>query len=53
MIRDGKIEPVVVEGSALSMGLLVPAQEAVIWRGPMHGAITQFLRDTAWGSTTW
>ena len=31
-------------------GLLVPADEAVIWRGPMlHGAITQFLRDTDWG----
>ncbi|MGI6415903.1 MAG: Mrp/NBP35 family ATP-binding protein [Thermoguttaceae bacterium] len=51
LMRDGKIEPVVVEGvRILSMGLLVPAQEAVIWRGPMlHGAITQFLRDTAWG----
>ena len=34
----------------MSMGLLVPPGEAVIWRGPMlHGAITQFLRDTAWG----
>ncbi len=51
VMRDGKIEPVVVEGvRVLSMGLLVPAHEAVIWRGPMlHGAITQFLRDTAWG----
>ncbi len=34
----------------MSMGFLVPAGEAVVWRGPMlHGAITQFLRDTAWG----
>ena len=34
----------------MSMGLLVPEDEAVIWRGPMlHGALTQFLRDTAWG----
>jgi ATP-binding protein involved in chromosome partitioning len=32
------------------MGFLVPAGEAVVWRGPMlHGAITQFLRDTDWG----
>ena len=32
------------------MGFLVPPGEAVVWRGPMlHGAITQFLRDTAWG----
>ena len=34
----------------MSMGFLVPRGEAVIWRGPMlHGAITQFLRDTQWG----
>ena len=34
----------------MSIGLLVPPGEAVIWRGPMlHGAMTQFLRDTAWG----
>jgi ATP-binding protein involved in chromosome partitioning len=35
----------------MSMGFLAPKDEAVIWRGPMlHGAVTQFLRDTAWGS---
>jgi len=29
----------------------VPSGEAVAWRGPMlHGAITQFLRDTEWGA---
>ncbi len=34
----------------MSMGFLVPPDEAIVWRGPMlHGAITQFLRDTAWG----
>jgi ATP-binding protein involved in chromosome partitioning len=34
----------------ISMGFFVPADEAVVWRGPMlHGAITQLLRDTAWG----
>jgi ATP-binding protein involved in chromosome partitioning len=34
----------------MSMGFFVPAGEAVVWRGPMlHGAITQFLRDTLWG----
>ncbi|MGO8689263.1 MAG: Mrp/NBP35 family ATP-binding protein [Thermoguttaceae bacterium] len=48
---DERIEPVEVAGMKLmSIGLLVPAGEAVIWRGPMlHGALTQFLRDTAWG----
>ncbi len=34
----------------MSMGFLVPPDQAVVWRGPMlHGAITQFLRDTDWG----
>jgi ATP-binding protein involved in chromosome partitioning len=50
-IVDGKIEPV-MHGKmpVMSMGFLVPPGEAVVWRGPMlHGAITQFLRDTAWG----
>jgi len=46
-----KICPVVVDGmKVMSMGFLIPAEEAVIWRGPMlHGALTQFLRDTDWG----
>jgi ATP-binding protein involved in chromosome partitioning len=50
-IVGDRIEPVEVAGMKLmSIGLLVPAGEAVIWRGPMlHGALTQFLRDTAWG----
>ncbi|MEX1041839.1 MAG: Mrp/NBP35 family ATP-binding protein [Pirellulaceae bacterium] len=50
-IVDKKIQPVDVAGmKVMSMGLLVDPGEAVIWRGPMlHGAITQFLRDTQWG----
>jgi ATP-binding protein involved in chromosome partitioning len=50
-IVDQRIQPVLVDGMAvMSMGFLVPPGEAVIWRGPMlHGAITQFLRDTDWG----
>jgi len=54
-IEQGKIQPM-LHGDAphrmpvMSMGFLVPAGEAVVWRGPMlHGAITQMLRDTAWG----
>ena len=48
---DDHIEPVSVEGmKVMSIGLLVPAEEAVIWRGPMlHNALAQFLRDTRWG----
>ncbi len=53
--EDGKtvrrIEPVDVNGlKTMSMGYFVKPEEAVIWRGPMlHGAITQFLKDTDWG----
>jgi ATP-binding protein involved in chromosome partitioning len=48
---EHKIEPISASGLAvMSMGFLVPPGEAVVWRGPMlHGAITQFLRDTLWG----
>lgn len=48
---DKKLQPIDVQGlKMMSMGLLVPPGEAVVWRGPMlHGAITQFLRDTNWG----
>src|SRR5262245_21875653 len=51
MTWGGKITPVWFRGMpVMSMGFLVPPGEAVVWRGPMlHGAITQFLRDTAWG----
>ena len=35
---------------AISMGMLVPADQPIIWRGPMlHGAVQQFMRDVAWG----
>ncbi len=48
---QGRLIPIDRDGlKVMSMGLLVPPGEAVVWRGPMlHGAITQFLRDTAWG----
>ena len=48
---DKKIIPLQADGMpVLSMGFLVPKEEAVVWRGPMlHGAVTQFLRDTEWG----
>ena len=50
-IIENKIQPMEKDGiKVMSMGFLVPAEEAVVWRGPMlHGAITQFLRDTQWG----
>ena len=34
----------------ISMGMLVPPDQAVIWRGPMlHGAVQQFMREVEWG----
>lgn len=34
----------------MSMGFIVPATQAVIWRGPMvHKAVSQFLSDISWG----
>jgi ATP-binding protein involved in chromosome partitioning len=34
----------------MSMGLLNPGDQPVIWRGPMlHSAMQQFLRQVAWG----
>lgn len=51
-VAEGRIQPVQIDGLAvMSMGFLVPPGEAVVWRGPMlHHALTQFLRDTAWGN---
>jgi len=54
-VDQGRIRPIHLTVGphplpVMSMGFLVPAGEAVVWRGPMlHGAISQMLRDTAWG----
>ncbi len=50
-LENDRLQPIKKDGLRLmSMGFLVPPGEAVVWRGPMlHGAITQFLRDTQWG----
>ena len=51
ILENNRLQPIVKDGlRVMSMGFLVPPGEAVVWRGPMlHGAITQFLRDTEWG----
>src|SRR4051812_12318661 len=50
-LENGRLQPITKDDlRVMSMGFLVPPGEAVVWRGPMlHGAITQFLRDTEWG----
>jgi ATP-binding protein involved in chromosome partitioning len=49
--RDNKLLPIDAHGMKfMSMGLLVPPGEAVVWRGPMlHGALKSFLHDVDWG----
>lgn len=48
---DRKIEPLVNHGVRfVSMGNLVNAADAVVWRGPMVGrAVTQLFDDVRWG----
>jgi ATP-binding protein involved in chromosome partitioning len=49
--EEKKIIPPEAHGvKVISMGMLVPPDQPVIWRGPMlHGAVQQFMRDVAWG----
>ncbi len=53
--KDGstidRIQPVVAQGMPLmSIGFMVPEDQAVIWRGPMlTKLLQQFLKDTDWG----
>lgn len=48
---ERRLRPIDYNGMpVMSIGYLVPPEEAVVWRGPMlHSAVTQFLRDVAWG----
>ncbi|MFO0599349.1 MAG: Mrp/NBP35 family ATP-binding protein [Myxococcaceae bacterium] len=50
--RDGKnLEPLEAHGIKLmSIGFVVEADQALIWRGPMlQGALLQLVRDVNWG----
>jgi ATP-binding protein involved in chromosome partitioning len=48
---DRKMIPPEAHGiKVISMGMLVPPDQPVIWRGPMlHGAVQQFMREVLWG----
>ena len=49
---DGKtLHPLEKHGlKVMSIGFLVEADQALIWRGPMlHGALMQLVRDVLWG----
>ncbi|MEM7679750.1 MAG: Mrp/NBP35 family ATP-binding protein [Pseudomonadota bacterium] len=49
---QGHVEPIEAHGLKLmSMGFLVDAKKALVWRGPMvQSAIYQMMRDVNWGS---
>ncbi|NEX94704.1 Mrp/NBP35 family ATP-binding protein, partial [Caulobacter sp. 17J65-9] len=51
---DKKMVPLEAWGlKAMSIGLLVDPEQAMIWRGPMASqAITQMLNEVRWGSET-
>lgn len=49
---ENRIIPVEAHGlKMMSIGLLVDAREALVWRGPMiHSFIQQMLKDVMWGA---
>ena len=52
VMKDGdKIGTVDFDGMpVMSIGFMVPPDQAVIWRGPMlHSTVTTFVRDVNWG----
>jgi ATP-binding protein involved in chromosome partitioning len=50
-LSEREILPVEAGGlKVISMGLLMPGDKPMIWRGPMlHSVILQFLRSVVWG----
>lgn len=48
---EGKIIPIEALGvKMISMAVLVPADQPMVWRGPMlHSAVTQFVQKVDWG----
>lgn len=49
--EQDQILPIEAQGiKMISMGVLVPADQPMVWRGPMlHSAVTQFLQKVEWG----
>lgn len=47
---DMILPPVAHDVKVISIGMFVPGNQAVVWRGPMlHRALEQFLTDVFWG----
>lgn len=49
--NEEKMIPIPAQGiRMISMGVLMPPDQPVVWRGPMlHSAVTQFLQKVDWG----
>jgi ATP-binding protein involved in chromosome partitioning len=49
-VDDMILPPVSHEVKVISIGMFVPGNQPVVWRGPMlHRALEQFLTDVFWG----
>src|SRR5690625_662176 len=49
-VDDMILPPVAHDVMVISIGMFVPGNQAVVWRGPMlHRALQQFLADVFWG----
>ncbi len=50
--QDEKMGPLELHGiKMISMGILVPPDQPMIWRGPMlHNAVSQFVQKVDWGT---
>ena len=49
-VDDMILPPISHEVKVISIGMFVPGNQAVVWRGPMlHRALQQFLGDVFWG----
>ncbi|MFV0457948.1 MAG: Mrp/NBP35 family ATP-binding protein [Actinomycetales bacterium] len=47
---DMILPPIAHEVKVISIGMFVPGNQPVVWRGPMlHRALNQFLADVFWG----
>lgn len=48
---QNQLIPINAQGMPMiSMGVLVPADQPMVWRGPMlHSAVTQFVQKVEWG----
>ena len=49
-VDDMILPPIAHEVKVISIGMFVPGNQPVVWRGPMlHRALQQFLADVYWG----